>query len=270
MALLNCNFCSSVLGKNTAMTVILPEHRHQPRKEEDRKYPVLYALHGLGHDHTQWQRYGTLESLLENEEVIVVMPDCGKSFYTDGKHGYEYFTFLTEELPLIVGNYFPASRKREDTYIAGISMGGYGALKAALWRPDLYAKAAALSPAADPPAVAASLKNVYTCRDQEDNISSIFGAPEEFYGSYNNLFKAVDRYAKNGKWKLPFFICCGEQEPLYKSNVELAAYMGKAGISATFVGGEGGHNWEYWNKMMPHVLKELGVLTGKGPADIFL
>jgi S-formylglutathione hydrolase FrmB len=130
MALLQCNFCSSVLGQNTNMIVLLPERRHVPRKREDKKYPVLYALHGHGQDHTNWQRDGYLEHLLKEEDVIVVMPHGGRSFYTNAKYGHEYFSFLTEELPIIIANYFPASTKRENTFIAGISMGGYGAMKA--------------------------------------------------------------------------------------------------------------------------------------------
>ena len=192
------------------------------------------------------------------------MPDCAKSFYTDGKYGYKYFTFLTEELPLIVGNYFPASRKREDTYIAGISMGGYGALKAAMWRPDLYAGVAALSAAVDPWTVIASLpEGTYSCTDLYENIRNIFGSQEEFYNSYNDLFRAADRYVEMKHKDMLFFICCGEQDLVYDENVKLSKYMEEAGISVTFTGGRGMHSWDYWNKILPQMLESLGLMKQK-------
>ena len=261
MALLNCNFCSSVLGKNTSLTVLLPERRHQPRVVEDKKFPVLYALHGLGQDHTNWQRDGFLEHLLKEEDVIVVMPDCERSFYTDSKYGYQYFTYLTEELPLIVGNYFPASRRREDTYIAGISMGGYGALKAAFWRPDLYAAVASLSAAVDPwKATNATPAGMYSCTDFVDNIRNIFGDEQTFHNSENDLFRSFDKMKKSGAPMPRIFMCCGEQDFMYELNKQLYAHIKETGVSAEFAAGNGIHSWDYWNKIMPMTLEKLGLL----------
>lgn len=268
MALLNCNFCSSVLGKNTCLTVLLPERRHQPRKKERKDFPVLYALHGHGQDHTNWQRDGFLEHLLKERDAIVVMPDAARSFYTDGVHGYDYFTYLTEELPIIVHNYFPASGRREDTFIAGISMGGYGALKAAFLRPDLYAAVAALSPAADP---YASMDNtpqgMFSCKDLRENIENLFGSAERYYASADYLPNAFGALVKSGKPVPRIYQCCGKQDFLYGGNLELRDRFRAAGVDAVFEDGEGMHTWDYWNRVMPNVLRHFGLLEEERSAS---
>jgi S-formylglutathione hydrolase FrmB len=115
------------------------------------KYPVLYLLHGLSDDYTIWQRRTSIERYVADMEIAVVMPDADTSFYSDMVHGRKYWTFLSEELPEIVHDFFPnISEKREDTFVAGLSMGGYGAYKLALGT-DRFAAAASLSGAVDLP-----------------------------------------------------------------------------------------------------------------------
>ena len=259
MALLNCEFCSHVLGMDTQLTVILPEHRHQPRKPENKKYPVIYALHGLGRDHTTWLRGGQLDYLLENQDVIAVIPNGAKSFYTDGKYGYEYFTYLTEELPTIVGNYFPASTKREDTFIAGISMGGYGALHAAFLRPDLYCAVAALSAGCDPFSTLTKLpQNMYSCRDFEQNKINLFGTAEEFHASIQHLPNAMQACLDSGR-KLPrIFMACGRQDFAFAMNEQFRNQAISMGAEITWHEEDGLHDWNFWNRILPKMLDFFG------------
>lgn len=266
MALLNCNFCSTVLGQNSPITVLLPEQRHQVRRREDKKYPVLYALHGHGQDNTNWQRDGYLEHLLKEKDVMVVMPNGGRSFYTDAKYGHEYFTYLTEELPIIVANYFPASTKREDTYIAGISMGGYGALKAALWRPDLYAGAAILSGGLNPYGTRSKTpKGMFNCNDMNQNIDNIFGGEDEYYASLNNPMNAFDALVESGKPIPKLYLCCGKQDFVYDTNQAFLQHVKNSGADVDLVYEErdGDHTWDFWNMMMPSVLGNLGLLEDR-------
>ena len=129
MALLNVDFYSYYLGMDSPLTVLLPEKRgRKPEAAPDKKYPVLYLLHGHADDNTAWIRKSDLELLVRDHDLIVVMPSAHRSFYTNGRYGHLYFDYITKELPVIVGNFFPASARREDTYIGGLSMGGYGAL----------------------------------------------------------------------------------------------------------------------------------------------
>src|SRR4051794_21443569 len=153
MALLRCDVFSEALSLSTSMTVILP----QPTTTQigmtggggQEPPPVLYLLHGLSDDDTIWLRRTSIERYVAPLGLAVVMPQVHRSFYTDEHFGGRYWTFLSEELPALVGSWFRVSQRREDTFVAGLSMGGYGALKWALRQPDRFAAAASLSGALD-------------------------------------------------------------------------------------------------------------------------
>src|SRR3954452_11495359 len=155
MALLRCDFFSDVLEVGTSMTVLLPQAGEGQigvtgaRPDPEAGFPVLYLLHGLSDDSTAWLRYTSIERYAAPLGLAVVMPDVQRSFYADEAHGAAYWTFLSEELPEVVGSFFRVSDRREDTFVAGLSMGGYGALKWALRAPERFAAAAVLSGAVD-------------------------------------------------------------------------------------------------------------------------
>ncbi len=113
-------------------------------------------------------------------------------FYQDLKSGKKYKTFFTEELPVFIQSVFPVTKDREKTYIAGFSMGGYGAWYLGLSRPDLYAKAASMSGALD----IAGLYESATIQENENNPFSwedSFGDPKKLSGSKYDLFALYDQ-----------------------------------------------------------------------------
>ncbi len=142
MALIQCDFFSETLQLSTSMNVILP----QPARA---RYPVLYLLHGLSDDHTTWLRRTSIERYVDPLGLAVVMPAVHRSFYSDMAHGNRYWTFVSRELPALARGFFPISSSRADTFVAGLSMGGYGAFKLALSFPQRFAAAASLSGALD-------------------------------------------------------------------------------------------------------------------------
>ena len=135
MAFLNVYFFSEVLGKQVQMNVILPQRSRgqiglDSISEKAETYPTLYLLHGMSDDHTIWERRTSIERYASEKGIAVVMPDGDLSWYTDMKHGQNYFTFMADELPAVCRDFFPKmSPRREDTFVAGLSMGGYGAFK---------------------------------------------------------------------------------------------------------------------------------------------
>ncbi|WP_029291789.1 alpha/beta hydrolase family protein, partial [Cellulomonas sp. HZM] len=153
MALVTCHFFSETLELSTAMTVLLPQATRAQigltGVAGDQPPPVLYLLHGLSDDETIWTRRTSIERYAAERGIAVVMPRAGRSFYTDELHGSRYWTFLSDELPHVVGQLFRVSAEPEDTFVAGLSMGGYGALRWALRRPERFAAAASLSGALD-------------------------------------------------------------------------------------------------------------------------
>ena len=116
----------------------------------ENQFPTLYLLHGMSDDHTAWQRFTAIERHVSHLNLAVVMPTTHLGWYTDMEYGNRYWTYLTQQLPGICRSFFHGmSDKREDTFIAGLSMGGYGAFKAALGAPETFCAGASLSGALD-------------------------------------------------------------------------------------------------------------------------
>src|SRR5512135_3517772 len=129
MALLRIDHNPESVKVNLPLYVIVPSPGEMRGIPVARR-KVLYLLHGLSDDGSAWQRYTNIETLAAAYGLVVVMPSAGRSFYTDQPNGQKYFTYLTEELPRYLADVFGLEPRREDTLIAGCSMGGYGAVKA--------------------------------------------------------------------------------------------------------------------------------------------
>ena len=140
MAFLECHIYSSVLGRAVNVNVLLPQVPYSANAEvRKQKFPVLYLLHGLSDDATMWFRRSSIERYADAHKIAVVMPDGGRGFYSDAVAGDQMWTFISAELPFFIKSAFPVSDKREHTFAAGLSMGGYGALKLGLRMPENFA-----------------------------------------------------------------------------------------------------------------------------------
>lgn len=139
MAVFELTFRAETLDFDQNVTVLLPEPENLALAETGKPFrgelPVLYLLHGYSDDHTSWLRRSSIERYLTMDStrpLICVCPSVQNSFYTDMEYGWKYYTYLTEELPRLLSRWIRISSKPEDTFIAGLSMGGYGAYKIAL------------------------------------------------------------------------------------------------------------------------------------------
>lgn len=256
MALINCDFFSEVLGISTSMTVILPQNTKSQigmggAVKKD-KYPVLYLLHGLSDDNTIWHRRTSIERYVSELGLAVVMPNGYRGFYTDMKHGYRYFTFITEELPEIAMQFFPISTKRTDTFVAGLSMGGYGAFKLALSHPERYAAAASLSGAVD---MSSRVKRASLYEEKE--LYNIFGDPDKISGSENDLFFLTEKLINSPSPKPKLFQCCGTEDFLYEDNQIFRAFIKNMDFDYTYEEGPGTHEWGYWDACIQRILNWL-------------
>jgi putative tributyrin esterase len=258
LALINCDFISEVLGISTSMCVILPQNTRSQigmsGSENKEKYPTLYLLHGLSDDHTTWQRRTSIERYVSDMGIAVVMPNGGRSFYTDMKHGYKYFTFISEELPEIAKQFFPLSDKREDTFAAGLSMGGYGAFKLALSCPDKYAAAASLSGAVD---MASRVKS-NEIQDTTE-LENICGDLNSIKNSENDLFYLAKNVSALNGPKPKLYQCCGTEDFLYEDNINFKNFIEKTNLDYTYEEGPGVHEWKYWDEQIQKVLKWLPI-----------
>lgn len=244
MAFIQCDFFSDVLGLSVSMNVILP----QPVRPS---YPVLYLLHGLSDDHTIWMRRTSIERYADAYGLAVVMPAVWRSFYTNMAVGYRYGDYISEELPQVAQGLFPLSTRREETFVAGLSMGGFGAFKLALSRPERFAAAASLSGALDmayadltdaPPEWLAERQN-------------IFGDLNKMAGSSNDLRHLAEALVASGAQPQPrLYQCCGTEDFLYEENQRFLAFARSLNLDLTYEEGPGGHDWAYWDAMIQRVL----------------
>ena len=147
------DFFSQYLDMNTQVTILLPETRTigEPECRFDRsvRYPTVYLLHGAQSDHTVFTRFTNVERYAQKYGFAVVMPQGQNSYYADMAHGPEFFSYISRELPAAMEAIFPLSRRREDRFAAGYSMGGRGAFLLALTYPDRFCAAASLSGSLD-------------------------------------------------------------------------------------------------------------------------
>ena len=253
MALLNVNFFSEVLGKQVQMNVILPQRSRgqigmASIEEKTDTYPTLYLLHGMSDDHTIWERRTSIERYASEKGIAVVMPNGDLSWYTDMKHGGNYFTFMSDELPAVCRDFFPKmSPKREETFVGGLSMGGYGAFKLALRCPETFSRAISLSGALD--------FGTFYERTREGFAYNIAGDKEtEFIGSDNDLFAVAERLVKSGRPLPSLWQWCGTEDSLYKDNIRMRDHLMKLGFDLTYLESEGNHNWACWDKWIQTAL----------------
>ena len=259
MAHLRCDFFSEALSLSTTMTVLLPQQTSTQIGMEGRTTegppPVLYLLHGLSDDDTIWLRRTSIERYAAPLGLAVVMPQVHRSFYADQAYGGRYWTFLSEELPALVSSLFRVSDRREDTFVAGLSMGGYGALKWALRQPERFAAAASLSGAVD-------VAGLHTGRERPEDprmFERIFDGQEVAGTPEDVLWLLAHADAST----LPdLYLCCGTEDPLIGDNRRFAEACQAAGVPLTSSFDAGAHEWAYWDATIQDVLAWLPIRTG--------
>jgi putative tributyrin esterase len=247
MALINCRFHSEALGMATTMTVILPQQTTSQigmnNRSSGKLHPVLYLLHGFSDDDSIWSRRTSIERYVAELGLAVVMPNVHLSFYADMEYGNKYWTFLTEELPAIARSFFPLSAEREDNFVAGLSMGGYGAFKWALQRPERFAAAGSLSGALDLAALARNPTHEHMIR----HFQLIYG-DKQLEGTEHDLLYSAQALAVSKQQTPELYQCCGTEDFLYTHNLAFRDQCLASGLPLTYVEGPGSHEWGYWDE----------------------
>ncbi|WP_017471670.1 alpha/beta hydrolase [Amphibacillus jilinensis] len=258
MARITCDFFSEALTLNTSMTVFLPEQTHtqfgmQNHKRSNTLHPTLYLLHGFSDDHSIWSRRTSIERYVAELGLAVVMPDVDHSFYTDMVYGKKYWTFLTEELPQVARSFFPLSDRREDNFVAGLSMGGYGAFKWALNKPEQFAAAASLSGVLG---LAKHPQNSTDNNPMAQTLYNVFGG-EDIRGTMHDIFHLVHELNQTTGPKPELYQACGTEDFLFEENVAFKELTDQLSIDIKTVFDPGAHEWGYWDYHIQEVLKWL-------------
>lgn len=254
MALIQCDFFSETLGLCTSMNVILPQNTESQiglqNKSFKDKHPTLLLLHGLSDDHTSWLRRTSIERYVAPLGIAVIMPAVHRSFYSDMIHGYKYWAFISEELPTITRSFFPLSDKREDNFVAGLSMGGFGAFKLALNQPEKFAAAGSFSGCLD-----------MASRLPEDEVNQdlklIYDDPKKIKNSNDDLLYAMKNTIKQKKTLPALYQYCGTEDFLYEYNLSFKRLAESLSIDLTYIEDAGCHEWQYWDVQINKFLQWL-------------
>lgn len=240
-------FFSEALGMCTEAYVLIPQRGTTGRIGDNAgqsgpgKFKCLYLLHGLSDDQSIWMRRTSIERYAEEYGIAVVMPFGEKSFYTDTHSGMNFYTYIAKELPARIADTFNISVDRQDNFVAGLSMGGYGALKIGLRENSRFAACAGLSPLAD-------IKE-WTSYGYLD---AVFG-PERVVPDTDDLFELAKMKADDPE-RPKVFMAIGYSDALYDMTKRLAAEFRRLNYDFTYMESEGVHDWAFWDKYIKEVL----------------
>ena len=227
MAFIQMNLMSEMLMRTVPVNVILPADKlYMPGvpRREDKPFKTLYLLHGVFGNYTDWVCGTRIQRYAEEHDLAVVMPSGDNAFYVDRPAGgNNYGRFVGEELVALTRKMFPLSHAREDTFIAGLSMGGYGS-------DFLSSKGFA---------------------------EACFGDLTKLLGSDKDP-KALVRSLREAGRPIPqIYMACGTEDGLLAANRDMAAYLKAQGASVTYVEGPGGHEWDFWDTYIKKAIEWL-------------
>ncbi|HEV7744449.1 MAG TPA: alpha/beta hydrolase family protein [Pyrinomonadaceae bacterium] len=246
---------SKLVGKTLPYHVLLPVDYNQPASKSKR-YPVLYLLHGLSGHYTNWLDKTRLVEYTAGYDVIIVMPEGNDSWYTDSATvpADKYESYIVQELIPDVEKRFRTSTAREGRAIAGLSMGGYGALKFGVKHPEMFAFAASMSGALDAASwTEADLKGLEFVWK---TLQPVYGATGSETRAANDLGKLYRELPAARIAGLPYvYLDCGTEDVLLQSNRSFADILVKQKIPHEYRQLPGNHSWTYWDAQVQEVLR---------------
>ncbi|TDX44504.1 alpha/beta hydrolase [Orenia marismortui] len=256
--ILRGNIYSKTLEMETGITVVTSN-----KIIEEGKYKVAYLLHGLCGRNGDLADYTMLPVFANNYNIIFIMPEVARSFYTDMKYGLKYFSYITEELPIICKSIFNISSKREDTIIMGASMGGYGALKSALSKPEQYGYCCAFSSPCLYLKEALEMQRMY---GHTEEFKQTYGEQmiNDFHAIFGSELKWDSRYEimelakkiNHKKTKPIIYATCGTKDYLREDNIRFREEMKMLDFDFIFEEWEGNHDWYFFNESIKRALKK--------------
>lgn len=259
MAIFRGTIRSKTLMMDTTVNVILPYEQHYMQSKAPRNRTVL-LLHGLKQNADAWTRMSRIEQFAHHTGFNVVIPEVQRSFYCDMPYGLSYFEYVSKELPQTVLELFNVPTDGDHLYAAGLSMGGYGAMKCALTYPDRFAGAMSYSGALR------CLEDISRYGDlfPQSEFQAVLGmdarcAPE------NNLMRLAERAASAPR-KPRLYAACGTEDFLVHENREFCDHVRRLGFDMTYEEWPGDHSWPFWDRACG---RSLAMMAGLEPDDAF-
>lgn len=255
--ILRGNVYSQNLEMNTGITVVVPNDF-----EKGKTYRVAYVLHGIHGDNDTWSEYSMLPMYSRENNIVFVMPSANRSFYSDTKSGQKFFSYVADELPLITESVFHITSDPKETAVIGCSMGGYGALKIGLSRPEKFGFIAGFSTAFLP--LKSYLEELRTRENRQEqkeiwgdqmvnDMVAIFGDSME-YNPNDDIIELAKRVEKTD-FEPKIYMACGFDDYLYEENNDFQKKMKELKIDYTYEEWEGEHNWFFFDQALKRSLE---------------
>ncbi len=246
MAKININMFSCYLKRDVHVDVVLPSKDffniiNNDLEYNKKEYKCLFLLHGIGDNEKVWSKNTCIDELAQKYGVVVVMPSAENTYYTDTSYSVLIKSFIEKELYSFIRFNFPISSNKKDIYIAGNSMGGYGALKIALSNLDKFGNCASFSGGLD------IVKQVNSKLKSIIDFDAVFGDISNIDQSEHSI-----KYLLNNKIveDLNIYLTCGIDDQNLLSTKEIVNVLDDKKINYKFIEDEGAHTWTYWNKQI--------------------
>ena len=268
MAYCKINYYSDAMKQKMGVSVIIPENKwgySLADRPTDYRYPTLWLLCGGGFDHTDWMRYTALELFAAQHGVAVVLPGISYAGYMDTAEGdYKYWTQISRELPVYLRKVFPLSYEREDNFVAGFSMGGYGAFKWAMQQPEMFAACGTFAgpigiiprkPSAPDEKLGEPCLRDDFCEPPFQTLWAAFGSAARLRNTPSDNLYMLEKHLAEGRELPAFYIAVGAQDPTAPEGYAVMDEMRRMGLKFNEIRDQGKHDWEYCNRHVESFLE---------------
>ncbi len=262
MSVMTVSFMAKSLMRTVPVNVIMPtdkmvfpgmpEPGNQPKK-------VLILLHGILGNFTDWVTGTRVQAFAEQHDLCVVMPSGENKFYCNSEvSGDRYGDFIAKDLVDFVRKTFNVSQKREDTFIAGLSMGGFGAIVNGLRHPEVFSCICPLSAALIKQGIINAVDEPGHGFYTKTQYCAMFGLKDvsDFEGSENDYDALAEKVASDPN-KPKIYMCCGQQDGLIEPNRAFRDKLKELGYDVTWEEGPGGHEWDFWGRYIERIINWL-------------
>lgn len=261
MAFIQMNLYSQSLMRQVPVNVILPVDKllfpGMPERE-DKPYKTLYLLHGVLGNYMDWVVGTRIQRYAEENDLVVVMPAGDNAFYVDQPKGNNFYgEFVGKELVKLTRKMFPLSHKREDTFIGGLSMGGFGAMRNGLKYHDTFGYIVSLSGALFVEAFPERTNDSPMFFERRDYIENCFGNLDEVVESDKNPRYLIKKLLQEGAEIPKIYMACGLEDHLLGANRDFAGFLKENSVEATYEEGPGAHEWDFWDTYIKKAIEWL-------------
>lgn len=266
MAQIQVNYFSGALMRQVTFQAIVPVDKMtfpgSPVREK-KPYKTLYLLHGIFGNYTDWMTGTRIERWAQENDLVVIMPSGDNSFYVDNEAaGAMYGEFIGRELVEMTRRMFPLSDKREDTFIGGLSMGGYGAMRNGLKYADTFGYIISLSGKVLIDDALDATNDTPTIIGRRSYYESCFGDLNQLIGSDKDNKALIQKLIAEEKPIPKIYMAIGTDDFLLEDNRSFHAFLTEQGVDVDYFEGPGAHEWDFWDRWIKNALEWLP-LEGK-------